>query len=126
MTIQTGPLPASPTGSVNPRTLAWLRSNLFSSVSSTVVTLVLAYLIARASVALFQWGYWNAVWAVPENQTDACRSTRGVGACWAVIHEKYRFILFGTYPFAEQWRPAAAICVFVAMTAFVPKKVAVS
>ena len=115
MTMQTAELPAGPTGSMVPRAIAWLRSNLFSSMGSTIVTLVLGYLIVRAGIGLFQWGYWNAVWTVPENQTDACRSARGAGACWAVIREKYRFILFGTYPFAEQWRPAAAIGVFVAL-----------
>src|SRR5262249_39094054 len=30
---------------------------------------------------------------------------------------KYRFILFGTYPFDEQWRPALAIVVFIALYA---------
>jgi general L-amino acid transport system permease protein len=35
----------------------------------------------------------------PGDQTGACRAIRGLGACWAVIPEKYRFILFGTYPF---------------------------
>jgi general L-amino acid transport system permease protein len=38
----------------------------------------------------------------------ACQSARGTGACWGVIAEKYRLILFGRYPFAEQWRPEAA------------------
>ena len=56
-----------------------------------------------------QWGFWNAIWSVPGNQTGACRAIRGLGACWAVIPEKYRFILFGTYPFDQQWRPALAM-----------------
>ena len=46
---------------------------------------------------------------MPGNHTGACRADRAdFGACWAVIPEKYRFILFGTYPFDEQWRPALA------------------
>jgi general L-amino acid transport system permease protein len=32
-----------------------------------------------------------------------------------VIPEKYRFILFGTYPFDEQWRPALAVLLFIAL-----------
>ena len=63
-----------------------------------------------------QWGYLNAVWSVPDgNDTSACRALRGLGACWAVIPEKYRFILFGTYPFDQQWRPAARLLVFIAL-----------
>ena len=47
--------------------------------------------------------------------TASCslRESKGIGACWAVIAEKYRFILFGTYPYASQWRPAVAIALFV-------------
>ena len=39
---------------------------------------------------------------------DACQAARGTGACWGVVTEKYRFILFGRYPFEEQWRPELA------------------
>jgi general L-amino acid transport system permease protein len=52
---------------------------------------------------------------VPDNQSQACRALRGTGACWAVVTEKHRFILFGTYPFDQQWRPALAIVIFVAL-----------
>ena len=34
----------------------------------------------------------------------------GHGACWAVIAEKYRLILFGRYPYEEHWRPLARAC----------------
>jgi general L-amino acid transport system permease protein len=57
----------------------------------------------------------DAVFSVPDNNTAACRAARGLGACWAVIPEKYRFILFGTYPFDQQWRPAVATLVFIAL-----------
>src|SRR5450755_531455 len=97
------------------RAIGRLRANLFSSIPSTAISLLLIFLLAKACVSLVQWGYWNAIWTVPGNQTSACRAIRGVGACWAVIPEKYRFILFGTYPFDQQWRPALAILTFVAL-----------
>jgi general L-amino acid transport system permease protein len=97
------------------RPLAWLRANLFGSWLSILVTLALAYLIVRAVVGVVQWGLVNAVWWVPDSQTQACRALQGAGACWAVVTEKYRFILFGTYPFDQQWRPALAIAIFVAL-----------
>ena len=63
----------------------------------------------------------HAVWSVPEGATgpdvSACRDARGVGACWAVIGEKYRFILFGRYPYEEQWRPALVIALFISLYA---------
>src|SRR3954452_13140190 len=82
--------------------LGWARVNLFNSIPSTAVTLVLLYFIVKWAVGFFDWGALHAVWSVPETATapdpSACRSAIGVGACWAVIGDKYRFILFGRYP----------------------------
>jgi general L-amino acid transport system permease protein len=95
--------------------LRWLRANLFSSIFSTIITLLLLALLIKLSISFVQWGFLDAVWTVPGNDTGACRAARGMGACWAVIPEKYRFILFGTYPFDMQWRPAAATLVFIGL-----------
>src|SRR6266536_4253486 len=73
------------------RVIRWLRANLFSSIPSTVISLLLILLLAKACVSLVQWGFWNAIWSVPGNDTNACRAIRGLGACWAVIPEKVRF-----------------------------------
>jgi general L-amino acid transport system permease protein len=97
------------------RAIGWLRVNLFASISSTVVSLLLIAVLVKAFASLAQWGFWNAVWTVPGNDTNACRAVRGLGACWAVIPEKLRFILFGTYPFDQQWRPALATLTFIAL-----------
>jgi general L-amino acid transport system permease protein len=99
------------------RVVHWLRANLFSSIPNAIITLLLIFVLGKAAVGLVQWGYLNAVWSVPGNDTSACRALRGLGACWAVIPEKYRFILFGTYPYDQQWRPAAATLVFIALFA---------
>ena len=99
--------------------IAWARTNLFASWWSTAVTLVLAYLIVRWTLGFVEWAFINAVWSVPmqgnQPQTGACRDMKGVGACWAVIAEKHRFILFGTYPFEEHWRPALVCVLFVGL-----------
>jgi general L-amino acid transport system permease protein len=94
---------------------AWLRANLFSSWLNSAVTLVVAYFIIRWAFGFVEWGIVNAVWSVPNNQTQACRDMRGIGACWAVITEKHRFILFGTYPYEEHWRPALCVLLFVGL-----------
>jgi general L-amino acid transport system permease protein len=97
------------------RALRWLRANLFSSISSSIITMLLLLLLIKGVISLMQWGIWDAVWTVPGSDSSACRAVRGLGACWAVIREKYRFILFGTYPFDQQWRPALAILLFIAL-----------
>src|SRR6266849_2964392 len=97
------------------RALHWLRANLFSSISSSLITLLLILLLGKMLISFAQWGIWDAVWSVPGNNTAACRAVRGLGACWAVIPEKFRFIIFGTYPYDEQWRPALAMLIFIAL-----------
>jgi general L-amino acid transport system permease protein len=95
--------------------LAWVRANLFAGWLSTAVTLALAYLLARWILGFVDWAFVNAIWSVPNAQTQACRAAKGVGACWAVITEKHRFILFGTYPFEEHWRPAVVCLLFIGL-----------
>ncbi len=105
------------TASAQTRAARWLRANLFSSWQNTAVTLVVLYFAAKAALGFLSWSLFNAVWTVPGNNTEACRATHGIGACWALIHEKYRFILFGTYPYEQQWREAVAILLFVLLYA---------
>jgi len=95
--------------------IGWMRTNLFSSWINTAVTLALAYLVIRWAVGFIEWGVINAIWSVPNNQTQACRDLQGTGACWAVIAEKHRFMLFGTYPYEEHWRPALVCLLFIGL-----------
>jgi general L-amino acid transport system permease protein len=99
--------------------IAWARQNLFANWLSTAVTLALAYLVVRWTLGFVEWAFVNAIWEVPsvngQPQTQSCRDNKGVGACWAVITEKHRFILFSTYPFEEHWRPALACLLFVGL-----------
>jgi len=100
--------------------LAWMKENLFANWLSTAVTLVLGYVIVRVVVALVAWAVIGAVWSVPYSatgvpDTSVCMNAKGTGACWAVIADKYRLILFGRYPYAEQWRPALAVLIFIGL-----------
>ena len=101
--------------------VAWARANLFNSWLSTAVSLALLYLLARWTLSFVDWAVLNAVWSVPVTSAGpdpaACRAAKGAGACWAVIGEKWRFILFGRYPYDEQWRPAIVIALFIGLYA---------
>lgn len=96
----------------------WARASLFSSWWSTAVTLVPVYLVLHFGSAFILWAFVHAVWTVPYSgqgapDASACQSARGIGAYWAVVVDKYRLILFGRYPFKEQWRPTICVALFV-------------
>ncbi len=97
-----------------PRSLfLWIRTNLFSSVPNTLLTLLAIYLLYKFVPPFFNWAFVEAIWQAADSR--ACREARGTGACWAFIAEKHRFILFGTYPYEQHWRPTLAILVFLAL-----------
>jgi general L-amino acid transport system permease protein len=52
----------------------------------------------------------DAVWSGP---ASACGEDKG--ACWAVLGEKGRFILFGRYQYEEQWRPLLFLLLFIGL-----------
>lgn len=78
-----------------------LRAKFFYSVPSTVLSVLLGAGILFILFKLIEWGIAKAVW-MPDIQ--ACRAADG--ACWGFVAEKWRLILFGRFPYEEQWRPA--------------------
>ena len=105
--IQARPAPVRTEGVV-----PWIRANLFGDWKSIVTTLVviglgIAYLPAMVS--------WLATEAVFEPDARLCQEARGVGACWGVVAEKYRVIVFGRYPYEAHWRPELATLLLVAL-----------
>jgi general L-amino acid transport system permease protein len=101
-----------------PRSVGWarsLRALFFGSFGSALTTALLLLVCGRLAWALYAWGVRDAVFSgVGAPQT--CRAAQA-GACWAVVGEKLRLILFGAYPYAQQWRPAIAVLLLVAMYA---------
>lgn len=91
--------------------LVWARRNLFADWKSSLFTLIIGVVLVWALPRLWQWVIAGAVFQPDPN---ACQAARGVGACWGVIAEKYRVILFGRYPYDEQWRPLVATLLMVA------------
>lgn len=92
--------------------LPWLRSLFFDGWANSLLTLLVLALLAWALPPLLNWTVFNAV-VQPDNA--ACRAAEGVGACWGVVAEKGRLILFGRYPYDEQWRPLIASSLLVTL-----------
>ncbi|MGE5814353.1 MAG: amino acid ABC transporter permease [Acidobacteriota bacterium] len=94
------------------------RAPMFRDWPNACATAVAGAILAWLGYRFINWAVVNAVWALPgEAGPVACRAIRGQGACWAVIHERFRFILFGTYPSGDQWRSALACGAFLSLYA---------
>jgi general L-amino acid transport system permease protein len=93
--------------------MKWLRENLFAGWANTLVTVGLILFLIKVVPSFVDWAFLDAVWR-PDSK--ACRA--GEAACWGFIAEKHRFILFGTYPFEEHWRPAVSTVLLVGLWIF--------
>jgi len=86
-----------------------VRESLFSSPLSILLTLLVAWVLMMIVPALVEWGLIRATFVASSAQE--CREAGG--ACWAFIAEKHRLILFGLYPYDEQWRPLLASALLI-------------
>ncbi|WP_439530545.1 amino acid ABC transporter permease [Pannonibacter sp.] len=83
----------------------------------------LTALVSAASAALALWVLWRLLdWAVlsavsPMSPMADCTGIQG--ACWRFYVEKSRFMLFGTYPYAEHWRPALVSVLLLVLSGIV-------
>lgn len=88
----------------------WLRTQLFSSPLNSLLTILSVWLLLSIVPAFVEWALIKANFLAGTAQE--CRASGG--ACWAFIYEKHRLILFGLYPFEEQWRPLLATSILLA------------
>ena len=109
--IVSQPIAARPAPVRTDGLVAWSKANLFADWKTSLATLVIGSCLLWYGSQAFSWGLLRAVWAPT---ADLCR-VEGVGACWGVIAEKYRLIIFGRYPFEEQWRPLAAMILMLSL-----------
>lgn len=87
----------------------WCRDHLFSSPLNLVLTVLVAWLLFMALPPLADWLFLQADFSA--SSAAQCRGAQG--ACWAFIAAKHRLILFGLYPYDEQWRPLLASAILI-------------
>ena len=93
--------------------MRWIRENLFGGWVSSLFTVLMLLLLWKMVPPIIDWAFLDAVWRA---DPKACRETEG--ACWGLITEKHRFILFGTYPYEQHWRPGLACVLLVGLWVF--------
>jgi general L-amino acid transport system permease protein len=90
--------------------LGWLRTNLFSSIAHTVLTIVAVYLLYLAVPPVINWAFISADWVGASR--DDCT---GGGACWVFILARLNQFIYGFYPDSQQWRVDLAFGLLIAL-----------
>jgi len=86
--------------------IGWARNNLFNGWFNSILTLVTLFFLGKTVPPLLRWAFVNSAW----NTTgQGCREA--AGACWSIISTNFRFIIFGFFPYEQQWRPLLAMMI---------------
>lgn len=96
----------------SPSWLDNIRRRYFPTPIQSAISVIGLGLLGWLLWNLLDWAVFSAVWD-PHASPETCRAAQG--ACWTVIAQRWRIILFGLYPFDQQWRSALACVVVVAM-----------
>jgi general L-amino acid transport system permease protein len=111
-TLPPSPPPASETGIVK-----WMRENLFSSVTNSILTLAALYAIYSILSGSMPW-ILGGIWQAPSLQ--ACREILAgdSAGCFAVLTERWHQLVFGfKYPQDAYWRPTLAFVLLIVAVA---------
>ncbi len=90
------PAPSNTVGVVH-----WLRQNLFTNTTNTLLTFISIYLIYITIPPIISWAFLDADWGIGTSRVEACS---GEGACWPFVRARFDQFMYGFYPEAERWR----------------------
>lgn len=113
----THPLPAPPT---EVGVIGWMRKNLFSSVTNTILTLIGVFLLYLVLPGTLNWTLFEAVWS--GSSREACATIPQGGelpegwsaACWPYVGAYLKLFIYGRYPTEELWRVNLTLFMFFA------------
>jgi general L-amino acid transport system permease protein len=81
---------------------------LIGTPVNAVITLACLWILWLGAKGAYGWLVTRAV---TEGGAQACKV--GNGACWPFYEAKLRFMIFGVYPYDEQWRVLIAMILFL-------------
>jgi len=88
----------------------WMRENLFSNWSNTLLTLIGIYLIYVIVPPLIEFVFINGVFSGADRSVCTTEVQGGVrdpgwfGGCWAYVGAYFSQFIYGFYPDSERWR----------------------
>ncbi len=100
--VRTEMLPDQPAPLGETGILLWLKTNMFSGIANSVVSIFTIVVVVFLGVEIVNWGYQPS-WGL--GSVRACFDDPNVtGACWGVIPERFNQLMYGFYPRDQQWR----------------------
>ncbi|MDJ0614301.1 MAG: amino acid ABC transporter permease [Rhizobiaceae bacterium] len=100
--------------------VGWMRRNLFSSVSNTILTLIGVYILYLIVPGTLKWVFFDAVWS-GQDRLDCATTAQGgelpekwKAACWPYVGAYFKLFIYGRYPDAELWRVNLTLFMFFA------------
>ena len=92
--------------------LGWIRMNLFSNWSNTLLTILVVYFLYQIIPPFLNWSIFSADFThnyLGQLIIDRTFCTRVMepeigGACWAIIFVRFYQFIYGFYPIEEVWR----------------------
>lgn len=85
------------------RAVKWAQRNLFQTIPSTLVTILITAMLLWQVPAALDWMLFSAVFT-GEGRADCVPHA----ACWIPIVDFYNVFVYGPYPASEHWRVNAA------------------
>ncbi len=84
----------------------WFKENLFSNVTSSILTIISLYVLYIVLPPLLNWLIFDATWSGTKEEIT------GNGARWIFIYEKFNQFIYGFYPEDQYWRPNLILVLF--------------
>lgn len=90
--------------------IGWVRSNLFKGWFNSILTIITIYCLWLIVPPLIRWAFIDSLWI-----STGAECQQSDGACWSIIPANIRFIIFGFFPYDQQWRPLVAMVLLVGL-----------
>ncbi len=113
--VRTDMLPDQPAPLGETGVLRWLRTNLFSSIPNTIITIAAIYAVYFTLSHFLPWAIQPS-WT-KTSMRDCFDSVEVTGACWGVVTERFNQLMFGFYPPDQQWRIMLTVVLMLAAIA---------
>jgi general L-amino acid transport system permease protein len=90
--------------------IGWMRTNLFKGWFNSLLTIITIYFLWMIVPPLIRWAFIDSLWV-----STGAECQQSDGACWSIIPANIRFIIFGFYPYDQQWRPLVAMALLIGL-----------